>query len=88
MRLMKLLSHACAKQKTKRLNGFKFRILLVIFKWHYDGEGVQEAIVAKNQEGEREGKRERGSERGRERERERERVRERERMDVWGGMNI
>ena len=84
---MKLLSRACAKQKTKRLNGFKFRILLVIFKWHYDGEGVQEAIVAKNQEGEREGKRERetGRERGRERERERERERgrgrERERED-------
>ena len=30
--LMKVLSHACVKKKTKRFKVFKFRLLLVVFK--------------------------------------------------------
>ena len=41
---MKILSHASAKKKTKRLKDFKFRIfvvvVVVVFKWHHGSEEV------------------------------------------------
>ena len=57
MRLMKLLSHACAKQKTKRLNGFKFRILLVILSGIMTVKGFRRPLllrIRKERERERE----------------------------------
>ena len=37
---MKILSHASAKKKTKRLKGFKFRLFIGRFQCHRDSEGV------------------------------------------------
>ena len=45
--LMKILSNAGAKKKTKsRLMGFEFRTFYVIFKWHHDSEGVNMRVLA------------------------------------------
>ena len=37
---MKILSHHSAKRKRKRLNDFKFRTFLVVFKQHHGSERV------------------------------------------------
>ena len=37
---MKILSHDSVKKKTETLKGFKFALLLGIFKWHHGSEGV------------------------------------------------
>ena len=42
---MKMFSHASAKKKTKRLKGFNFVPLMVVFKWHHGREGVNVVIA-------------------------------------------
>ena len=39
---MKILSHASAKKKTKRLKGFKFRTFIGRFQCHHGSEGVNQ----------------------------------------------
>ena len=54
---MDILSRASAKKRTKRLKHFKFRTLLVIFKWHHSRAGVKKA---KRSEGVKKAKRSEG----------------------------
>ena len=35
------------KKKTKMLKGFKFPMLLVVYKWHLGSEGVNAGVVVK-----------------------------------------
>ena len=40
--LIKVFSRASAKTETKRLKGFRFRTVIIVFKWHHgSGEGVK-----------------------------------------------
>ena len=41
---MKILSHASAKKKRKRLKGLNFALLLVVFKWHQGSEGIKQSL--------------------------------------------
>ena len=44
--LMKILSHDSVKKKTETLKGFKFALLLGIFKWHHGSDGVNSEKIS------------------------------------------